>query len=169
MGMTTPVVFPAVNKNTGMKDNRYHYIESGLNNVWLENGFEVRETPYGEGISIHNVDGLHRVIGLALSESTAALSPAAFKFLRVEMDLSQKALARLLDKDEQTISLYERKGDIPALVAGAVRQFYREYREVDGTFRDLMQRFVELDNELGDMERELSFMETPDGWQPKAA
>jgi hypothetical protein len=32
-----------------------------------------------------------------------------------------------------------------------------------------MQRFVELDNELGDMERELSFMETPDGWQPKAA
>lgn len=28
---------------------------------------------------------------------------------------------------------------------------------MDGTFRDLMQRLVEQDNELGDMERELSF------------
>jgi hypothetical protein len=54
-------------------------------------------------------------------------------------------------------------------VVGAVRQFYREYCEVDGTFRDLMQRLVEQDNELGDMERELSFMEKADGWQPKAA
>lgn len=28
-----------------MKDNRYHYVESELNNVWLANGFEVRQTP----------------------------------------------------------------------------------------------------------------------------
>jgi len=27
-----------------MKDNRYHYVESELNNVWLETGFEVRKT-----------------------------------------------------------------------------------------------------------------------------
>jgi DNA-binding transcriptional regulator YiaG len=64
--------------------------------VWLENGFDVRQNPYGEGISIHSLEELHRVFGLALLESTAALSPAAFKPLRVEMDLSQKAIARLL-------------------------------------------------------------------------
>ncbi len=152
-----------------MSDHRYHYLECGLSNVWLENGFEVHETPYGEGVSIHDVEGLHRVIGLALSDSPAPLSPEAFKFLRIEMDLSQKALARLLDKDEQTISLYERNGNIPALVDRALRQFYREYCHVDGTFRDLMQRFVELDNQLQDVALELRFSETQNRWQPKAA
>ena len=30
----------------------YHYTESGLRNVWLENGYTVRQTPYGETIAI---------------------------------------------------------------------------------------------------------------------
>lgn len=152
-----------------MNNQRYQYIESGLNNVWLENGFEIRKTAYGEAISIHNVDGLNRAIGLALVENTAPLTGAAFKFLRVEMDMSQKALGRLLDKDEQSVSLYERKGNIPPLVDRTVRQFYLEYCHVDGKFRDLMERFVELDNRIQDLERELSFTETATGWEPKAA
>ncbi|MDO8907319.1 MAG: transcriptional regulator [Pseudohongiella sp.] len=152
-----------------MSNHRYHYIECGLPNVWLENGFEIRETPYGEGVSIHDVDGLNRAIGLALSEGTAPLTEAEFRFLRLEMDMSQKALGRLLGKDEQSISLYERSGNIPDLVDRAVRQFYLEYCHVDGKFRDLMDRFVALDNQIQDLERELSFMETPSGWEPKAA
>jgi len=42
----------------------YHYTLCGLDNVWLENGYQVRETSYGQGISVHDVEGLHEVIAL---------------------------------------------------------------------------------------------------------
>ena len=29
----------------------YHYRECGLRNVWLANGFEQHETPYGPGVA----------------------------------------------------------------------------------------------------------------------
>ena len=28
----------------------YHYTDGGLRNVWLVNGYEVRQTPFGEGV-----------------------------------------------------------------------------------------------------------------------
>ena len=152
-----------------MSSNRYHYTESGLPNIWLRNGFVIEQTPYGEAVSIHDLDGLHRAIGLSLIESAAPLSPAEFKFLRVEMDMSQKALARLLDVTEQTVSLYERQGNIPGLTDRSVRQFYREYCNIDGKFRDLVEEFVALDNQIQDLGRDLDFAETPDGWRPQAA
>ena len=38
----------------------YHYTESGLSNVWLENGYTIEQDPnYGELVSIANVRGLH--------------------------------------------------------------------------------------------------------------
>jgi hypothetical protein len=40
--------------------------------VWLENGFDVRQNPYGEGISIHSLEELHRVFGLALLQKAIA-------------------------------------------------------------------------------------------------
>lgn len=40
----------------------YHYTESGLLNVWLVNGYQEHETPYGRGLSIEEADELHRAI-----------------------------------------------------------------------------------------------------------
>ena len=37
--------------NQGNK-NVHHYLDCGLGNVFLEGGFEVIETPYGQGRSI---------------------------------------------------------------------------------------------------------------------
>lgn len=36
----------------------YHYTDGGLKNVWLVNGYTLREMPYGEGIAINDLDGL---------------------------------------------------------------------------------------------------------------
>ena len=36
----------------------YHYVECGLPNVWLRNGFEKKQTPYGEGVSISDIERL---------------------------------------------------------------------------------------------------------------
>ena len=38
--------------------NEYHYVECGLPNVWLRNGFEKKQTPYGEGVSIFRHRGI---------------------------------------------------------------------------------------------------------------
>lgn len=149
---------------------KYHYTECGLNNVWLVNGFEIHRTPYGEGVSIHDVDGLNVAIGLALVEKSAPLTPEEFRFLRVAMDLPQKSLASLVEVTEQTISLYERgKQKIPRLVDAALRQFYSEYCEKDSELRSLVERLVSLDHYIGELEREISFMETACGWEPRAA
>lgn len=34
--------------------NAYQYVQSGLEDVWLENGFEIVETPYGKSVKIDN-------------------------------------------------------------------------------------------------------------------
>jgi len=41
--------------------NGYHYRECGLDNVWLLNGYELHDTPYGKGVSFVDVEGLRDV------------------------------------------------------------------------------------------------------------
>ena len=41
----------------------YHYTDSGLDNIFLESGYEEIETTYGAGVEIEDIDGLHRAIG----------------------------------------------------------------------------------------------------------
>ena len=48
-------------------NKRYRYTESGLTNVWLANGYTIRKTKYGKGVSIHDVEGLHRALARALA------------------------------------------------------------------------------------------------------
>ena len=60
----------------------YKYTECGLKNVYLVNGFHERKTPYGKAVSIDNVEGLHRVIGLHLADNKPNLTGAEFRFLR---------------------------------------------------------------------------------------
>ena len=71
----------------------HHYKESGLDNVYLENGYEAIETPYGTGMAIKDTEGLHKVIGLWLVAQPIPLNGAELRFLRMEMELSQRELA----------------------------------------------------------------------------
>ena len=87
--------------------NAYRYTESGLTNVWLANGYTIRKTKYGEGVSIHDMDGLHRALARALSNKPR-LTGTEVRFLRKEMGLSQRglgepaatAVARQSDRDQ---------------------------------------------------------------------
>lgn len=38
----------------------YHYTESGLNKVYLANGYEHLETEFGKATMVHNPQGLQR-------------------------------------------------------------------------------------------------------------
>jgi DNA-binding transcriptional regulator YiaG len=91
----------------------YRYRESGLRNIWLKNGYRAVATPYAKGIAIAEVAGLHRVIAKHLVEHKPALTGVEFRFLRMELGLSQGKLAEVLDITEQSVSLWERKGREP--------------------------------------------------------
>ena len=94
--------------------NWLHYTASGLDNVWLANGFVVKETKYGKGYAIFDVDGLHRLLATHLVDKNARLSGQEFRFLRNHLRLTQSSLGKLLgDVSENAVSLWERKDNVP--------------------------------------------------------
>lgn len=125
----------------------YHYVDSGLDNVYLENGYTVHTTPYGEGVSIHDTGGLHRMLGDLLVDLPRPLSGAELRFLRVQMDMTQRALASVMGEEEQTLRRWEKARSKP--IRGAadrlIRVLYNEYVGGDGTVRQMVERLAELD------------------------
>jgi DNA-binding transcriptional regulator YiaG len=92
---------------------QYHYTACGLDNVWLENGYTVKQTQLGQAVSVEDVKGLHELLALQLTQKPGLLSGKEFRFLRVQLGLSQEALGRLLDFSENAVSLWERKDTVP--------------------------------------------------------
>ena len=68
----------------------YHYKECGLNNVYLMNGFSVEETDGEEYVSIENVDGLWKAIGLMLVTKRKTFSPAEIRYLRHQIGMTKQ-------------------------------------------------------------------------------
>ena len=127
----------------------YHYTDGGLKNIWLINGYEEIDTPYGKAVSIEDIDGLHRVIGRWLVDLPKPLTGAEFRFIRHELDLSQKRLADMMGKTELTIGRWERALDRPVDPAAdrLIRLIYTACTfYADGKpIRELIDRLAELD------------------------
>ena len=125
------------------------YEGSGLPDIWLINGYEIHDTPYGEGVMICNPERLHKTIACDLVNKQAALSGAEFRFLRKEMDLSQCALAELLNVQELTVANYEKgtgKKGIPKTVDIILRAFYLEYIDKSSAVTHLAKSIVQPGN-----------------------
>lgn len=118
----------------------YRYTGCGLPNVFLKNGYEIVNTPYGEGVTIHDLDGLHLALGAAIVESTEPMMGYEFRFLRTELDLSQSGIAEVLGCDEQTVARWEkRKGkEVNAQADRLIRLFYRQCRMGEKKFAPLL-------------------------------
>lgn len=112
----------------------YRYTESGLKNVWLTNGYTIRETPYGKAVSIQDVEGLHRLIGKLIAHRPELAGPE-LRFLRKEMGMSQKGLADFVGTSEQTVSLWERRGSIPKAAERLIKIAYLETISPDGNVK----------------------------------
>ena len=93
----------------------YRYRECGLDNVYLVNGFTYQDTPYGPGVSFHNIPGLHAAITRALVCKEDPLKPQEFRFLRNRLKLTQAEFADLIGSTRQNIGRWERgtTNDIP--------------------------------------------------------
>jgi DNA-binding transcriptional regulator YiaG len=125
----------------------YHYTESGLDNIYLENGYQLHKTPYGEGVSIEDTDGLHRAIGEWLIQYPKHLNGAELRFIRLEMQLTQKDLAGILGSTEQSVRRWEKARTRPILGPAdyLLRALYEEYLGGDGDVRRMVDRLARLD------------------------
>lgn len=125
----------------------YHYTDSGLDNIYLVNGFVEHKTAYGVGVAIEDLDGLHRAIGKWLATVPKAITGAELRFLRHELDLSQKKLGLMMGKSEQAIGRWERAKSKPIDPAAdrLIRIFYVEHVDGNGTIRDLIDQLCKAD------------------------
>jgi hypothetical protein len=78
-------------------DGVLHYTVSGLDYVYLLNGFTVDDDPdYGRIITIEHERDLHRAIGLYVITRPRTITGAEFRFCESRWGLSKKSLPRIL-------------------------------------------------------------------------
>ena len=144
----------------------YHFTESGLDNVWLADGFTFHRTAYGRGVSFDDIEGVHRAIARHLVETPGALDGNKVRFLRKELDLSQAALASLLGYDEQTVSRWERGvSTVPPAADRLLRALWREAHGEPLKLRDFIGSLAES---TGSAPRRIVLRRAPrqkQGWQ----
>ena len=108
----------------------YHYTDGGLRNVWLANGYEIKKTPFGEGVAFHNLDGLTESICIALTNKAGVLTGAEFRYIRsAGMLLSQPSLGKLMGIDGQSVARWEKTSKVPRWADKLVRLLYTAQAE----------------------------------------
>lgn len=146
-------------------EEQYHYRECGLEHVYLRNGFERQNTKYGEAIKIHDIDGLHRAIGLYLIRQKKPLSGAEFRFLRHELGFSQATLGEWLGKSGQSVARWEKSENPADSTADRLLRVIYELKittSKKSRISRLLEELAEHDSiDLGPVQ----FIEDEQGWQ----
>lgn len=129
--------------------DQFHYTASGLDYVWLTNGFTVKETAHGRGVSITDAEGLHRAIANAIVTGGRPLRGQEVRFLRSVLDLSQKSLGRVLGLDRSTVSRWEGEPNVPLPDQSErlLRMYYALHNEGDAVARELTELLQEEDED----------------------
>jgi DNA-binding transcriptional regulator YiaG len=142
----------------------YHYKSCGLENIYLKNGFTLKETPYGPAVSIEDIEGLHMAIAADLLGQNTPLTGAQFRFLRKEQDLTQAALAAILGVSEQTVAAWEKQKDaqVQHMADIAIRAYYLAHRQASSC-----QQTFPVAQEAPP--RQAEFSHEDDGWVAMAA
>jgi len=150
----------------------YHYMDSGLDWVYLRNGYngyEVHKTPYGEGISIHAVDKLHQAIAKNILLSPTRMRGQDCGSCGSLLDISQKGLGIMLGQSRTTIARWEGEPNEPIADQAAdrlLRLFYAKKMDSDA----LVSETINLRAEIYDLEHEArTFEEQQDTWRPAKA
>lgn len=173
----------------------YQYTGCGLDWVYLVNGYRVHETPYGEGISVQNVDGLHDLIARTIVTRPVRMRGQELRFMRSYWDLTQAGMGKRLGLSRSQIARHEANsyGVIPATADICVRSTFAvletRRRLADRVHRlrervhaleecpdglqqdveDLVRRVAEVIDEIDRHGRDQEhFEETPFGWKTAA-
>jgi transcriptional regulator with XRE-family HTH domain len=144
----------------------YHYRACGLDDVYLLNGFDIEETDYGRGVSVHNVEDLHRAIGRRVISDRKPLSAREFRFLRKQMGFTQEQLAKRLRVDAQTVARYEKdQTAIPGATDAVMRFLYAVLLiPVERRMEVLIELAEELESRDSNSGQAMYFRQTSHGW-----
>lgn len=104
----------------------YHYLECGLPDVWLVNGYEWVSTSMGKAFRIRSSEALDKAIQGVVVMKPGRLTGGEFRYLRKALNLSQRALADMLGNDEQTVALWEKRRGPPLWADRLIRLFQKE-------------------------------------------
>jgi DNA-binding transcriptional regulator YiaG len=137
----------------------YQYKDGGLKNVWLTNGYKVHKTPYGQAVSIDDVDGLTKAICLALTKKPSKLTGAEFRYLRQGLMMSQPSLGQVLGVTNQAVALWEKTGKVPKMADTAMRLIYTAHAKGNEQVKNIV-------TALNESERFMVVLsETAKGWR----
>ena len=142
----------------------YHYTDGGLRNIWLANGYEREETPYGKALTIQDLPGLTRAICKALIRKNSKLTGAEFRYLRQAMLMSQASLGRTLGRTDQAIACWEKNSKVPKFADQMLRVVYAAHADGNEQVKNII-------HAMNDVERTINFVmtETKMGWQSKVS
>ena len=144
----------------------YHYTECGLDNVWLENGYTMHRTPYGKGVSIDGADSLHMVLVAEILRKKGRMTGKELRFLRTHLTLAQGNLGKCLGATEQSVSLWERTGKVPAATDALVRLLVIEQARGNEKVSAILNRINDVDRLVN---QKIVAKETHKKWRSKVA
>lgn len=123
----------------------HHYTESGLDNIFLQNGFRIDK----EGtLFIEDIHGLHKAIGERLVFQQRKLKAKEIRFIRHFMDLSQKAFGEILGVDYQTVLRWETSRNVITKTADRfLKVVFNEFLDPTSKARNVIDIISDLDNE----------------------
>ena len=127
----------------------YEYKESGLEGIFLHNGYDVIYRDGERYISVEDTEGLHRRIGEFLVANRKEFAPNEVRFLRKTMDLTQSELGRWMGKDSQTVARWEKgQTEIPTVADRLLRAIFL----LRTMSPDEREAFLDLLREIEDMD-----------------
>ncbi|MBB4201147.1 DNA-binding transcriptional regulator YiaG [Rhodoblastus sphagnicola] len=85
-----------------------HYTDCGLDNIYLRNGFSLDADEEDQYLTVADIDGLHRAIGMNIVLTRKAPSGKELRFLRHELKMSQAELATVLSVSDQSVARWEK-------------------------------------------------------------
>jgi putative transcriptional regulator len=159
---------PAAWRHRGEKEKApLHYTDCGLDGVYLVSGYELENTPYGEGLSVKNLDQLHEAIGRYLASQKKGLSGKELRFLRKQMDLTQGELGKLLGLTSQQVARWEKEeSDISGPADLLVRTLFLEHVGKKINVQALAESLEEIDERASN--EKMYFENTAEGWKKAA-
>lgn len=155
-------------RHQGEKDKEpLHYTACGLDDVYLLSGYEIEKTSEGEGISIKNLDRLHKAIGCHLVREKKALSGKELRFLRKQMDLTQAELGTIIGLSAQQVARWEKgESEISGPADVLLRGLFIEHAGGTIDIRHLAENLNLMDSPL---EEKFFFEDTGHDWRGRAA
>jgi DNA-binding transcriptional regulator YiaG len=112
-------------ENETKKPKGYHFIECGLDYVYLVNGYELEDDPdFGECLTIHNGKKLHKEIAKAVLLYKPEFEGQEVHFFRSLLRLTQEQLAKLLGMNSRQVLRWEndkKNKKIPPAIDGLLR------------------------------------------------